>query len=674
MPGAGPITLSVVIVNYNVRHFLEQALQSVRRASEGMAVEVFVVDNNSVDDSVAMVRDRFPEVRLIANADNPGFAVANNQAIRQARGRYVLLLNPDTVVEESTFRRCADFMDAHPEAGGLGVRMIDGAGTFLPESKRGFPSPWVAFCKTVGLSRLFPRSRWFNEYHLGYLPEDEIHEVDVLAGAFMWLRKSALDEVGLLDEAFFMYGEDIDLSYRLVQAGYKNVYFPRTTILHYKGESTKKGSLNYVRTFYQAMIIFARKHFQGSRARLFVAMLQGGIYLRALLTLISNGLRRVIAPLMDAALIYGGLVFLRSFWATYHFRDPDYYDERILYVNFPLYTAIWVASVFLSGGYDRGGDLRRLVRGLLVGTLVLAAVYGFLGQAWRSSRALILLGAVWALLVTVGLRYLMHFIRYRNLNVHRDEPDKLVIVGSREESQRVRRLLAEAHVRKNFIGTVSPGRREGEGAISTLDRLEEVVRIYRVEELIFCARDVPAQDIMHWMTRLGPSVAYKIVPAASLSIIGSSNRNASGELYTIDIQYQIVQPWHRRNKRLQDLAMALFLLLTWPIQLLWVRNPWTLLTNALAVLAGRRSWVGYIPSGGGARDLPPLRPGVLHPADVHPHVRLNEATRHRLNFLYAKDYHPSRDLEIMWSCWRMLGKKQPRLQEKQSRNSVPSRK
>jgi len=195
--------LSIVIVNYNVRYFLEQVLLSVRRACAGLDAEVWVVDNNSVDDSVPMVREKFPDVKLIANTDNVGFAKANNQAIRLSSGEYVLLLNPDTVVEEDTFARCVAFMDAHPEAGGLGVRMIDGSGKFLPESKRGFPTPWVAFCKTFGLSRLFPRSRRFNRYHLGYLGEWEVNEVDVLAGAFMWLRRSALDKAGLLDEAFF---------------------------------------------------------------------------------------------------------------------------------------------------------------------------------------------------------------------------------------------------------------------------------------------------------------------------------------------------------------------------------------------------------------------------------------------------------------------------------------
>ena len=209
--------LSVIIVNYNVKYFLEQALLSVRKASQALAIETWVVDNNSVDDSVQMVQEKFPEVKLIANKENVGFSKANNQAIPVSAGEYVLLLNPDTVVEEDTFEKCVAFMDAHPQAGGLGVRMMDGSGKFLSESKRGFPSPWAAFCKTFGLSALFPKSKLFNEYHLGYLAENETHEVEVLAGAFMLLRRSVLDEIGLLDETFFMYGEDIDLSYRIIK-------------------------------------------------------------------------------------------------------------------------------------------------------------------------------------------------------------------------------------------------------------------------------------------------------------------------------------------------------------------------------------------------------------------------------------------------------------------------
>ncbi len=255
--------LSVVIVNYNVKYFLEQCLRSVEAAVVGLEVEIFVVDNNSTDGSLEYLKPRFPGVTFIANKDNPGFARANNQAIQQARGEYVLLLNPDTVVGEESIRTLCFSMDEHPECGAIGVKMINGNGVFLPESKRSFPTPWVSFCKLFGLSKLFPKSRTFSRYSLPFLSPDKQHTVDVLAGAFMLLRHEALEKTGLLDEAFFMYGEDIDLSYRIKQGGYRNYYMPER-LLHYKGESTRHSDIKYIKAFYDAMLIFYRKYYPRS--------------------------------------------------------------------------------------------------------------------------------------------------------------------------------------------------------------------------------------------------------------------------------------------------------------------------------------------------------------------------------------------------------------------------
>ena len=254
------ITLSIVIVNYNVCGFLEQCLLSLADAVKEIPHEIFVVDNASTDGSDTYIPRRFPQVKYIYNTENVGFARANNQAMALSSGRYVLLLNPDTVVGELVLSEACRFLDDHPDAGALGVKMLDGDGRFLPESKRGFPSPWVSFCKIFGLAKMFPRSPRFGRYHLRYLDENEINRVDVLSGAFMLLRRSTLDRCGLLDEQFFMYGEDIDLSYRMTLTGRHNYYLP-LRIIHYKGESTKTESLRYVRIFYQAMLIFLRKHY-----------------------------------------------------------------------------------------------------------------------------------------------------------------------------------------------------------------------------------------------------------------------------------------------------------------------------------------------------------------------------------------------------------------------------
>ncbi len=251
--------ISIIIVNYKVKFFLEQSLLSVYNATSDIEREIFVVDNNSEDDSILYLKERFPDVFFIENSDNVGFAKANNQAIKLAKGEFILLLNPDTLIGESTLHETINFMNSNKKAGALGVKMIDATGRFLPESKRSIPTPWVSFCKVFGLSAFFPHSKIFSRYSLGYLNKNKIHKIDILAGAFMLFRKDVIEKIGMLDESFFMYGEDIDISYRVIQGGYENYYLP-SPIIHYKGESTPKHSIKYVKIFYEAMDIFFKKH------------------------------------------------------------------------------------------------------------------------------------------------------------------------------------------------------------------------------------------------------------------------------------------------------------------------------------------------------------------------------------------------------------------------------
>lgn len=270
--------VSIVIVSYNVRYFLEQTLRSVYASDYKGEFEVIVVDNHSDDNSVEMVEKLFPETILIANQHNPGFSKANNQGFDIAKGDYILVLNPDTVIAEDSISQCVDWLENNLQAGALGARMIDGSGNYLPESKRGLPTPWVSFCKMLGLHRLFPRSIYFARYYEGYLSDKEINPITVLPGAFMFIRKEALDKAGWFDESFFMYGEDIDLSYRITLAGYKNYYFPKAVFLHYKGESTKRHSSRYIKVFYEAMDIFVRKHFVKKNFSFIAFLLRIAIY------------------------------------------------------------------------------------------------------------------------------------------------------------------------------------------------------------------------------------------------------------------------------------------------------------------------------------------------------------------------------------------------------------
>jgi len=669
------VKLSVVIVNYNVCYFLEQALLSVRRAAEklGQPVEVFVVDNNSADGSVAMVRARFPEVILIVNQDNPGFSKGNNQALRRATAQYQLLLNPDTVVEEDTFRACCDFMDAHPDCGGLGVKMLDGQGQFLPESKRGLPTPAVAFYKMFGLARLLPQSPTFGRYHLGFLDKDQTHEVAVLSGAFMLLRKAALDQVGLLDEDYFMYGEDIDLSYRLTRGGWKNYYFPGTRIIHYKGESTKRTSVNYVFVFYRAMVIFAEKHFAPGRAGLFSLLINAAIWLRAGAAVLERLVVRAAPLLLDAGLIWGGMYFLKTYWERNHKFVPGNYPPQYMVVAVPAYILVWLTSAYLSGGYDPPVRTARVVRGIFVGTLLISAASNFL-DAWRFSKALIILGGAWAVAALVGRQLLAHFLKYKNLRLSERRQKNIAIVGSGAESQRVRQLLEAAQVSARVIGYVSVGEEPpataavpedhsaiqpfshspiGE-ALGELRQLADIIRLYGLNELIFCGKDLPASQIITLMLSLPavPPVAYKILPEDSQYIIGSSSKDAPGDYYTLDIALNLYQPQQARAKRLLDVLTSAGLLLLAPV-LLWLQPCKTgFLRNCGAVLVGSRTWVGLRYTPGPARTVP----AVVSPADAAVSVApLNEVTRRRLELLYAKDYEPAMDLSVLWRCWRQLG-------------------
>lgn len=636
-------------------------MRSVDKACRGIDSEVFVVDNNSVDGSVDMVRSHFPHVRLIANRENVGFSRANNQAIKESTGQYVLLLNPDTVVETDTFSRCLSYMDSHADAGGLGVKMIDGQGRYLPESKRGLPSPFVAFCKISGLSRLFPRSRTFNRYHLGYLDKDQVHSVEVLSGAFMWLRRSALEKTGLLDEDYFMYGEDIDLSYRIIQKGYKNIYFPEARIIHYKGESTKKRSVNYVYTFYGAMVIFARKHFSPRHARIFSFLINMAVWFRAGLSLFSRFLRKAALPIVDMALIFGGMYFLKIFWETsIKSMEGVTYPPFYMLVIVPSYILLWLFSMYMHGGYDRPYYSRGVFKGIIAGTIAILVGYALLPETMRYSRALIVLGAVWALLSSLTIRY---FIRSNSRHLkHYINPEekRYVICGDKNESMRVARILKDASPSVGFIGFCHPGKMPSHDPhfLGSISQLPHIVEIYKIDEVIFCSKNLTAHQIMdHMWAMSSDRMDYKIAPEESMYLIGSSSISTPSNLFSLNIN-PITKPQNRRSKRFFDLMASSLLLLLSPALICMVSKPASMIMNLTAVFFGRYSLVGYHPMEQDSDlQLPPVKKGVLNPGDGFPNKNLDNNTLYKLNLLYGKDYKVSTDINIVWKGLKNLGRK-----------------
>ncbi|MEO6904679.1 MAG: glycosyltransferase family 2 protein [Bacteroidia bacterium] len=649
--------LSVIIVNYNVQYFLEQCLYSVQKAIKNVATEVFVVDNNSVDDSVLMVQDKFPTVQLILNKENTGFSFANNQAIKIARGEYILLLNPDTVVEEDTFEKIIAFMDEHVDAGGLGVKMIDGKGKFLPESKRGLPTPRVAFYKIFGLASLFPKSKTFGKYHLGFLDENETHEVAVLSGAFMWIRKSVLDKIGLLDETFFMYGEDIDLSYRITLGGYKNYYFPETRIIHYKGESTKKSSINYVFVFYKAMVIFANKYFSNNNAKLFSLLINFAIYLRAAIALLIRFLKSIALPAVDFSLIIVGLLFITNYYErNVKFIEGGEYSNHLINIAFPVYTLIWIFITYLSGGYDKPIRLIKIIRGVLVGTGIILIGYALLPENFRFSRALIILGMLWVLFSYLLTRLFLNFIGAKEYSLTRNKSKRIAIIGTVEEFERVEGLLKQTTILTDslYFISINDNANKKDGEIGNINQLKEIIDIYKINEIIFCSRDISAQNIINYMyTLVSSEVDFKIAPPESLSIIGSNSIDTAGDLYIININ-SISKPKNKRNKRVFDLLAAFFFLFTSPLLILIQKYKKHFFKNIFSVIGGRKSWVGYENLIIG--NLPKLKPAIFSPTDAIVNTVITDEIRNRLNLIYSKEYKVENDLNIVLKNIQFLGK------------------
>lgn len=643
--------LSIVIVNYNVEHFLEQCLFSVRKAIANIEAEVYVVDNNSVDGSLKMLSEKFPEVKVIANKDNVGFSRANNQAIRVSTGEYVLLLNPDTVVEDDTFTKTIEFMDTHPDAGGLGVKMVDGKGRFLPESKRGLPTPATAFYKMFGLAKLFPHSKRFARYYLGHLDNDEVNEVEILSGAFMLMRRETLDKCGLLDETFFMYGEDIDLSYRIILAGYKNYYYPKTRIIHYKGESTKKTSVNYVLVFYKAMEIFVKKHFANEGAKTYSFFINIAIYIKAFFALLSQLFSKAVQPLIDTILGYFGLATISYFWGNIVVYDGSgTYPSTLFAIILPIYLLIWLLTSYFSGGYDKPYKVAPALSGVFVGSFLILVLYALLPEQLRFSRAIIILGMAWVAAEMSFTRWIGYLLKRPSFQYGKNAKKRFLVIGSTDETQRVVQLLQSTSIKPDFIGLITPydDKDVPENYLGNLRQVPDIIDIYKINEIIFCSKDLSHQLIIDKMEEWHSSLDYKIAPEDTLSIIGSNSINTRGDLYTIDIK-TISTNSNKRKKRLFDFISSLLGIVLWIFLAFFINKPFHFLKSCFKVLFGKYSWIGYCTTKDNEKlRLPKIKKGIFDPSANISRIGLSEEEKEHLNLMYARDYSLSKDISFFF--------------------------
>lgn len=646
-----PMKVSVIIVNYNVKYFLEVCLHSVTRAAHGFAAEIIVVDNNSQDGSCEMVREKFPHIVLIENKENKGFSKANNQGVDIAAGEYILFLNPDTVMPEDFFRKTIGYMDTHPKAGALGPRLIDGKGIFAPDSKKSFPTLSVAIFKTTGINKIFSRSPYFNKYYAVHIGEHQQAAVECLSGCCMLVRRHVIEEIGgAFDEDYFMYCEDVDLAWRIQKAGYENIYFPGATLIHYKGESTRKATLSYVRIFNEALSIFVKKHYSKQQAGLFVLMINVGIVLRAILGALKQVLKVLRMPLFDALVLLLTLWFMKEFWVG-QVKNILPISPKLVYATFPVYIVLWVGSLYLNGAYDQPYRALRVVRGMLVGTVFILAYYGLLQANMRYSRALIVLSGFTGTVLLLGLHELLYrlgifkFIPYDTL------PRKAVIVADESNYRSTAATLQRVHYAPELSGRIAE-RDDHAEKLGVLPEMKQLLYTAGINEVIFCINGLSYEAMLEQMQHCGGHYDYKIHLPGSQSFVGSNSSHTSGDLYTIDLRYNISSFAQQRNKRVFDIVSSLLLLLLSPLMIWRVRNPLQFLRNCVTVLWGRKTWVGYSSAAAG---LPKIKDSIVPAYFMMEGYEPAEEIKQKTDMIYAREYTPGADFSLLQKNFRFLG-------------------
>jgi GT2 family glycosyltransferase len=596
------------------------------------------------------LKEKFKTVKFLWNEKNYGFAKANNVALSLTSGKYVLFLNPDTIVPEDCFIKCISFFESHSDAGAIGVHMIDGSCKFLKESKRSFPLPLTSLYKLSGLTKLFPRSKTFAKYYLGNLDENQNNEVDVLAGAFIMIPAKIIKDLGGFDESFFMYGEDIDLSFRIKEAGYKNFYLAEPTIIHFKGESTKKGGLNYVRMFYKAMSTFVKKHYDGGKAGVFNFFIQAAILLRAFISAIRRFIRWIGMPVVDAGVILLSFWLVKLFWNTYIKQEVDY-SSNMLLIAFPVFTLIFLAASYFSGLYDNGYKQSRLNRSAITAIILLLTGYSLLPESLRFSRGIVFFGSIMAYILITFLRQLLISLKVFESDKSNGK-GQTIVAGTPTEYARVHEIMQRCGMEEKILGRVTVNDEGETNAIGNIAQIMQLGNMYPVKEIILCEGKLSFKKLIELIKVMPRHVRIMFHASCSESIVGSESKNIAGRYVAPRSNFKLASVVNKRNKQLLDIIISVIFIISFPVHLLLQKNPVRFFKNVSNVFLRQKTWVGYASA---LKDLPSLKPGVLSVTGV-PDIMNTLPWKSLISadMWYAANYTVWHDVRLVWKNYKFL--------------------
>lgn len=665
----GKVDISVVIVNYKVREYIANLLNSIQKAKHDLELEIFVVDNNSEDGSVEFLKTRFPDVRYIENDVNLGFGKANNQAIKLASGTYTLLINPDTLVSEDTLTVMKEHMDSEPHCGAAGCRILNPDGTFAPESRRSVPTIWSSLTRISGLNTLLPDSKTFGQYYLSWMKEDEKTRVPVLSGSFMFWRTEVLKDLGGFDERFFMYGEDIDLCYRIQDTDHHITYVPDTSIIHYKGESSKKGDLRYVRIFNKALYQFFDKHYSTKYSLFFKTFIFGAIWLKAGLSFITGNLRTIGLVATELAILNVSVItgFLLRFEFSYEVLS-DIRNFRFLWINVLISVIYLLTGSYLNLYRSNKESVSNQIKALVTSYAGVVLITFFIRDYAFSRLALLVGGTIGVILMIVYKLLQINLSNSSTNTAGKLKKTRIAVVGDPDDTVDV---ISRIHARPDWnyevVGLISTGESTNE-AIGTTHQLKELIKVYNIDQIFFALKSITYKEMLgHIKLLQQEEVVFKLLPDSMEFILGKSNVEYLEHIPLVSVELSYNKGVNRFLKRLTDVMVsASFLLVCTPVLLpLVLTGNRTLEFSGMSyfkpasqhrwknrfigfwnVFKGSLSLVGSTLPGSGS-DNTVLKPGLTGPVQVNKRIVAGEAEQENYELYYLQNYSLWMDIDIL---------------------------